>query len=137
VTGIDAGRRDVPDDCTACGACCFSNRGDYIAVFAVDEARMDQVARALTRVTDGRRFMRFAHGRCAALSVGGERLVCSIYPMRPDACRWLERGGSECRAQFARKGQRALVALRRSDGSSQAGTASAGTSGADRSGLGD
>jgi hypothetical protein len=103
---------DVPDDCTRCGSCCFSERDDYIAVFAVDEARMDASTLQRTHLRAGRRFMRFSEGRCDALKREGDRLVCSIYAMRPDVCRWLLKDSGECRAQVAEKRERALVMLR-------------------------
>ncbi len=104
---------DAVPECTRCGACCFSERDDYIEVFAVDLARMDDAARALTHTRDGRRFMRFAAGRCTALARDGDRLVCAIYPMRPDACRWLQRESGECLAQVTEKRPRALALLAR------------------------
>lgn len=101
----------APADCTRCGACCFSERDDYIELFGVDVARMDEAALALTHERDGRRFMRFAGGRCTALLRRDDRLVCTIYEMRPDACRWLARDSGECLAQVAEKRPRALVLL--------------------------
>jgi uncharacterized protein len=91
----------VPEDCTSCGACCHSDQSDYIAVFGVDEARMDARALALTEQRDGRRFMRFAGGRCIALEEAQGRWLCAIYGMRPDACRWLERGSGTCQQMIA------------------------------------
>lgn len=92
--------RRPPEDCTVCGACCFSAEPGYIRVFAADAERMDDAARALTEpfVVGGgeARAMRFVAGRCAALRRQGERWLCAIYPMRPDACRWLERGSGHC-----------------------------------------
>lgn len=94
----------VPE-CTDCGACCFSLAGDYIRVFDVDRARMDARAVGMTTVHEGVRFMRFEAGRCAALALDPHtgRVGCSIYGMRPDACRWLERGSGECHSQIAAK----------------------------------
>jgi Fe-S-cluster containining protein len=106
-------------DCTACGCCCFTQRADWVPVFAVDEARMGEalVAR-LTAVIAGRRAMHVADGRCAALVVDpvSRSFRCAIYSVRPDACRWLVAGGGECAAQIAEKravASEALVALRR------------------------
>jgi hypothetical protein len=66
----------------------------------VDEARLDARALPLTTVVDGRRFMRFQppSGACAALVEDGNRLLCSIYDQRPDACRWLVPGSGPCLA---------------------------------------
>jgi len=103
----------VPGDCTACGTCCWSDDSRYLAVFAVDEARMGPAARALTRLAHGQRFMRVEAGRCAALRAepaageagGGTappvRWRCAIYAARPDCCRWLERGSGACRELLA------------------------------------
>jgi len=104
-------RRPLPviavPPCTECGACCFNGHPDYIRVFAVDLERMDARALALTVVRDGGRYLRFEDGRCAALGLdpATDRVGCSIYEMRPDVCRWLERGSGECRSQLAAKWQ--------------------------------
>jgi Fe-S-cluster containining protein len=57
---------------------------------------MDARARALTVERDGAVFMRFEGGRCAALRSEDGRHTCAIYAVRPDACRWLERGSGVC-----------------------------------------
>lgn len=62
-------------------------------MFEVDADRMDMHALQLTVERNGRRFMRMEGGRCAAL----EGTRCAIYVIRPDACRWLERGSAVCR----------------------------------------
>lgn len=99
-------------DCLTCGACCFSERLDYIEVFAVDRARMDAQARALTTERGGRRFMRASPSRggrhCAALAPeSAGRFPCAIYACRPDACRWLQVGSGECLDQRRSKLERA------------------------------
>jgi hypothetical protein len=96
-------------DCTCCGACCFSSALDYIPVFAVDEARMDDRALALTEIHAGSRHMRFSEGRCAALSISDGRLRCRIYQERPDACRWLQPESGACLQQIAEKGEMARL----------------------------
>jgi Fe-S-cluster containining protein len=93
-------------DCTACGCCCFSSEPDYIAVFAVDEARMDEAALALTVARAEKRFMRFEGGRCSALTIENGRVSCSIYAMRPDACRWLLPDSAACHEQIREKSAR-------------------------------
>jgi Fe-S-cluster containining protein len=103
---------EVPTKCTDCGCCCFSNEPDYIAVFEVDWQRMGPKARALCLERNGRRFMRFAAGRCSALELSsGGSATCSIYLERPDACRWLEQGSGECRRQITAKSERVRSAL--------------------------
>ena len=57
---------------------------------------MGPEALALTSDDDGERVMRFAGGRCVALHQVDGRWLCRIYPERPDACRWLERGSGAC-----------------------------------------
>ena len=39
------------------------------------------------------------------------RYVCSIYEMRPDVCRALERGSGQCRGELATKAERPLLAV--------------------------
>ena len=67
---------------------------------------MDDRALALTRIdAAGARYLVFKEGRCAALGLHPttNQVGCTIYEMRPDACRWLERGSGECRSQLAAK----------------------------------
>ena len=91
-------------DCVTCGACCFSSEPGYIELFSIDRARMDERALSLTECHEDRCFMRFRQGRCVALAVEPSgRFPCAIYPMRPDACRWLEPGSGECHDQRTRK----------------------------------
>lgn len=105
---------DLPA-CVACGACCFSELPEYIRVFGNDLDRMDERAQALTHFIENRCFMRIEGGRCAALVLDPDArtFVCSIYEMRPDVCRSLERGSGQCRADRHAKTGRALVALDR------------------------
>src|SRR6185295_7993811 len=100
----DAPRRaalggDLPE-CTACGTCCFSTLQEYVRVFGCDWDRMDDHARSLTHFLGNRCYMRLSdEGHCAALVLDpeGPRFLCSIYEVRPDACRALERGSGACR----------------------------------------
>lgn len=88
-----------PEDCTACGACCFSGGRGYLALFAVDLARLEPGDRRdLVEEVAGRLCMRMTDGRCAALRVDPveSRFVCAIYGRRPDVCRSLVRGSSDC-----------------------------------------
>ncbi len=92
-------------ECTDCGACCFNEHAGYIRVFLVDYARMDERALGFCTEEEGVRHLRFENGHCSALGVDRDtnRVGCTIYEMRPDACRWLERGSGECRSQLSAK----------------------------------
>lgn len=106
---------DVPE-CTACGACCFSELPEYVRVFGVDTDRMDDRAMGFTHFLGNRCFMRIEGGRCAALVLEAPddappRFTCSIYEMRPDVCRSLARGSGACRADRHEKKDRPLLAV--------------------------
>jgi Fe-S-cluster containining protein len=103
VTGRDV---TFPEDCTQCGACCFGREPGYLRVFEVDRARMADVDPWLVEEQDdGKAHMRMVQGRCAALRLdpATSRLVCAIYPVRPDVCRWLARGSGDCHAHRVAK----------------------------------
>lgn len=105
----------VPEDCTTCGACCFSTLPEYVRVFGCDHDRMDDRARELTHFVENRCYMRIEDGRCAALTLDAAsgRFLCSIYEVRPDCCRGLERGSGACRGELHEKRERPLIALER------------------------
>ncbi len=105
-------RADTPE-CVACGSCCLSERQDYLELFKVDRDRMDSGARQHTRSDGARRFMKIEQGRCTALRIDSiaQQLRCAIYPMRPDVCRWLERGSGACFEQITGKAERARLLL--------------------------
>jgi len=108
---------DGVPECTACGTCCFSTLPEYVRVFGVDLDRMDERARAFTHFIGNRCYLRLDEGHCSALMIeppregGAPRFVCSIYEMRPDVCRSLERGGGACRGERDEKGARPLLAV--------------------------
>jgi uncharacterized protein len=105
---------DLPA-CTACGACCFSTLPEYVRVFGCDFDRMDDRAQAFTHFLGNRAYLRLDEGRCAALVIAvgpaGPSFVCSIYEMRPDVCRSLERGSGACRSDRHEKAERPLLAV--------------------------
>ncbi|WP_233561882.1 YkgJ family cysteine cluster protein [Sorangium cellulosum] len=103
----------VVPECTACGTCCFSTLPEYIRVFGCDHDRMDDRARELTHFVGNRCYMRIEGGRCAALTLDPERgrFLCSIYEVRPDCCRALERGSGGCLGELHEKRERPLIAL--------------------------
>jgi len=75
--------------------------------------RMDERAASFTHFIGNRAYMRMEGGRCSALVIDPEkrRFVCSIYEMRPDCCRALERGSGACRGEIHTKSERPLIAL--------------------------
>ncbi|MCC6556251.1 MAG: YkgJ family cysteine cluster protein [Polyangiaceae bacterium] len=104
-----------PEDCTTCGACCFSTLPEYVRVHGCDHDRMDDRARALTHFIGNRCYMRIEDRRCAALVIDPEagRFLCSIYEVRPDCCRALDRGSGHCRGELHEKRDRPPIALER------------------------
>ena len=110
-------------DCVRCGACCFSEHAGYIVVYEIDWDRMTPQARrfvepapaGISGTAGSRRSMRMERGRCAALALRpeGSLYPCQIYEERPDACRALVPGWSDCRAQRGEKQLVAVEALRR------------------------
>jgi hypothetical protein len=104
----------VPE-CTSCGTCCFSELDVYIRVFGIDLDRMDDRAQAFTHFISNRCYMRIDDGRCTALVVDpiARTFKCSIYEMRPDVCRSLERGSGNCRADLHDKAGRPDVLVAR------------------------
>jgi len=96
--------------CKRCGACCFSDRPDYIPVYEVDLSRMSAAGRALTVALSSGRFMRSEGGHCVALSHDPQsgQCACTIHEQRPDACRWLVAAHSICLADRRTKGERAV-----------------------------
>lgn len=85
----------MPIDCQSCGACC-----------AVPPALLTPEVRALyegwEQVGSDFKVTPWRNGRCTALAgTIGERVVCTIYAMRPVRCRVYEPGGPLC--QMARK----------------------------------
>lgn len=103
----------VPE-CTRCGACCFSQNEEYLAVLGVDHERLGDDAERLTQFIGNRRYMRISSGHCAALVYHEERaeFLCSVYERRPDVCHWLERGSGQCAAERHQKKDRPLLMLR-------------------------
>jgi Fe-S-cluster containining protein len=103
---------EVPE-CMDCGACCFSSLPEYVRVFGADWDRMDERARELTQFIGNQCYMRIEGGRCAALVIDplARRFFCSIYEMRPDCCRALERGRGACLGERHEKADRPLIAV--------------------------
>lgn len=109
---------DVVPECLACGTCCFSRLPDYVRVYGSDYERLGERAAALTEFHGNQCFMTMTEGHCAALVLEADtgRFVCSVYALRPETCRTLERASPACRGELYAKGERpqvALAALRR------------------------
>lgn len=95
-------------DCTTCGACCSNpaeNRAenfiDYVEVKARDELLLrPDLVRRLVVYRDGSAHLRLdVSGRCLALRGRiGRRVTCTIYEVRPTACRKVEAGSERCLA---------------------------------------
>jgi hypothetical protein len=104
----------VAPECLTCGVCCFSLLENYVRVTGDDHARLGERGDELARFDGNRAYMRMIDGHCAALRIEkkSRQLVCSIYDVRPDACRELARGSSACRGELASKHERPLIALR-------------------------
>jgi Fe-S-cluster containining protein len=98
----------VTFDCQTCGACCCNtdeNRAeeyvDYVEVKPrMPLSRHPSLLRRLTVVNDkGERHMKLrgAEQRCVALEgTLGKRVSCTIYDLRPAACRTVKPGSKEC-----------------------------------------
>src|SRR2546428_409826 len=98
----------VPDpsvlDCRTCGACCHGDDG-WVHVGAVDEPRIEALG-ALVVLLHGRRSLRMARGRCAALAEATGEFTCTVYPDRPSPCREVMPGDRWCLAARRARGLR-------------------------------
>lgn len=91
-------------DCQDCGACCFSTLSTYVRVMGSDYERLGEAAQTHTEFMGHRCYMRMRDGRCAALTQDAAgRFACTLYELRPDVCRDLERGSPACAAERERK----------------------------------
>jgi Fe-S-cluster containining protein len=91
------------EECTRCGACCFSESERHARVTGDDYERLGVAdAERLVHFIGDLAFMRSvgANGirRCAALVVDAASgtFLCSVYQRRPGICRELERGSGSC-----------------------------------------
>jgi len=105
-------------DCVRCGACCFSQSAEYVAVTGDDWTRLGERADELAHFIGNKAFMRMHDGHCIALRVTADgQFLCDAYELRPSTCRDLEEGSRECEGEIATKADRpvaALATLRRS-----------------------
>lgn len=104
----------VPE-CLSCGACCFSELGQYVRVSGEDYARLGDRAEELVSFDGHRGYLRMVDGHCAALEIDASagRFVCNAYDVRPQTCRDLARASGECLGERHAKAERPLLALRR------------------------
>jgi Fe-S-cluster containining protein len=112
---------DVPEDCTRCGTCCFSESERHARVTGDDHLRLGEDAEHLVAWIGNEAFMRLApvHDdgaslrKCAALEIDAVKgtFACSVYDRRPQICRDLERGSPACRGELANKADRPKRAL--------------------------
>ena len=103
-------------DCQSCGACCCNtdeNRAeqyvDYVEIAARAALRRHPaLLRRLTVVNaQGERHMKLRgkEQRCVALEGRlGKHVACSIYQVRPAACRTVQPGSRECRRDRRERG---------------------------------
>ena len=89
-------------DCQLCGACCFSDSTAYVPLTASDRQRLQHDPRYIHE-EDGKHYLAMTEGHCVALRSQGDRFVCSLYSVRPFACRELERGTPPCREERREK----------------------------------
>jgi Fe-S-cluster containining protein len=110
----------VLEDCTRCGACCFSESPRHARVTGDDYERLGDDAPRFVTFLGNQAFMRIEHdgaaspiGRCAALVLDARSgtFLCSVYDRRPDVCRALERGSPACEGERDAKGGRPRRAL--------------------------
>lgn len=93
-------------DCLRCGACCCNPSDNAAENFAdwieVDRAapllRRKQLAHLLVIGSNGRPHLGLDdNGRCIALQgTLGQRVQCTIYSVRPRACRRVQPGDPDC-----------------------------------------
>lgn len=108
------------EECTRCGACCFSESPRHARVTGDDHERLGDDAERLVTFIGNQAFMKLdgeeGTRRCTALVVDREAgtFMCSIYDRRPQVCRDLERGSGGCAGERDAKRDRAKRSLLRS-----------------------
>ena len=103
-------------DCQTCGACCFSPwTGDgYVRLYEIDIERLlptglpvvfqtQENSETITKL--GTRPANKGLRACVGFAGGlGRSCSCTIYELRPEACRHFEVGGALCREARQRAG---------------------------------
>lgn len=100
-----------PDNCQACGVCCFSKLETYVPVTGGDWSRLGPIAEEVAHFVGHRVYMKMRDGHCGALDFhftadGSLEFICTIYDHRPQLCRDLARGSPLCRGELAAKAGR-------------------------------
>ncbi len=105
----------APADCRDCGRCCFSESHEHVRVFGVDWERLGDIGQPHTLFVENRCYMKMEGGHCSALTIDpvARTFSCSIYEVRPDVCRSLERCTGACRGEWEAKALRPDVAIER------------------------
>src|SRR4051794_4460243 len=111
----------TPEDCTRCGACCFSDSPRHARVTGDDYSRLGEAAERVVEWIGNAAYMRIEPvtgvpepmHKCIALTMdaAGGTFACSIYEARPQVCRDLERGSGACRGELETKSERPKRAL--------------------------
>jgi hypothetical protein len=90
--------------------CCHGKTDTYVRVTGDDWARLGAEAERVARFIGNRAFMKMTGGHCAALErraaadeSGAAEFFCTVYARRPQVCRDLGRGSSQCEAELMRK----------------------------------
>ncbi len=97
-----------PPACLQCGTCCYSHLETYVQVTGADWLRLGGHADRVAHFIGHRAYMRMSDGHCAALQpdTANGTYRCSVYDVRPQTCRDLERGSPACLAEWTLKGER-------------------------------
>lgn len=111
----------VLPDCQDCGACCFTRAREHVLLSRDDLDRLvvggaGRLLKAVTADSASLRTRDTVPGGpplrpCIALVVNEGCFTCSVYPLRPNACRTLERGSDACLEVFARVAAQARTLL--------------------------
>jgi uncharacterized protein len=83
----------------------------YVQLSGEDWARLGAEAERVAHFIGNRAYLRMQNGHCSALETraapdGSALYFCTVYERRPQTCRDLERGSSQCEAERLLKGER-------------------------------
>ena len=93
--------------CLNCGACCHGSSETYVRISGKDWERLGAEAERYAQFIGNRAYLRMQDGHCCGLELRGTSqhpvYFCRLYEKRPQLCRDLERGSSQCDAEQWRK----------------------------------